>query len=51
VRSLGYNGAMPWYVIMFMLISLVLGAGMLAFIYFGLIRKKDESAAPEEPAP
>jgi hypothetical protein len=42
---------MPWYVVMFLLMSLVLGAGMLAFIYFGLLRKKDAPPAPEEPGP
>lgn len=46
-----YNGWMPWYIVMFLLISLVLGAGILAFIYFGLLRNKQDASAPEEPGP
>lgn len=29
---------MPWYIILFLALSLVMGAVILAFIYFGLIR-------------
>jgi hypothetical protein len=33
---------MPAYLIVFLVLSFVLGAGVLAFIYFGLLRRRDD---------
>lgn len=33
---------MSWYIILFLIISLVMGGVILAFIYFGLIRGSQE---------
>lgn len=39
---------MPWYMILFLVLSFVLGLGILAFIYFGLIKpsEKDPHSPP-----